>query len=286
MVFGEGLVRTPEEFGLQGEHPTHPELLDWLAVDFRENGWDLQRLFRQFLTSRTFKQSSARRSDVIDPENKLWGRGPSFRLDAEIVRDLTLWSSGLLNRKIGGEGFKPYQPAGMWIALSHPNSDTKNYVMDTDDSIYRRSLYMYWKRTSPHPMMTLFDAPSRESSCVQRSRTSTSSQSLALFNETQRMETARKLAERLIKHDKRDNARMEYLFSLLTSRKPKTVEATALSELLGQAKSRFTNSPEDAKEILSQGLSSKDESLQPAEVAAWTQVAATVLASDPAILLY
>ena len=286
MVFGEGLVRTPEEFGLQGEHPTHPELLDWLAVDFRENGWNLQRLFRQFLTSRTFKQSSARRPKVNDPENKLWGRGPSFRLDAEIVRDLTLWSSGLLNRKIGGEGFKPYQPGGMWIALSHPNSDTKNYVMDTDDSIYRRSLYMYWKRTSPHPMMTLFDAPSRESSCVQRSRTSTSSQSLALFNETQRMETARKLAERLIKHDKRDNARMEYLFSLLTSRNPKTAEATALSELLGQAKSRFAKSPEDAEEILSQGLSPKDETLEPAEVAAWTQVAATVLASDPAILLY
>ena len=286
MVFGEGLVRTPEEFGLQGEHPTHPELLDWLAVDFRENGWNLQRLFRQFLTSRTFRQSSARRPKVNDPENKLWGRGPSFRLDAEIVRDLTLWSSGLLNRKIGGEGFKPYQPGGMWIALSHPNSDTKNYVMDTDDSIYRRSLYMYWKRTSPHPMMTLFDAPSRESSCVQRSRTSTSSQSLALFNETQRMETARKLAERLIKHDKQDNARMEYLFSLLTSRKPKAAEATALSELLGQAKSRFAKSPEDADEILSQGLSSKDESLQPVEVAAWTQVAATVLASDPAILLY
>jgi hypothetical protein len=286
MVFGEGLVRTPEEFGLQGEHPTHPELLDWLAVDFRENGWNLQRLFRQFLTSRTFKQSSALRSKVNDPENKLWGRGPSFRLDAEIVRDLTLWSSGLLNRKIGGQGFKPYQPAGMWIALSHPNSDTKNYVMDTDDSIYRRSLYMYWKRTSPHPMMTLFDAPSRESSCVQRSRTSTSSQSLALFNETQRIETARKLAERLIKHDKQDNVRMEYLFSLLTSRKPKTAEATALSELLGQAKSRFAKSPEDAKEILSQGLSPKDESLQSAEVAAWTQVAATVLASDPAILLY
>ena len=286
MVFGEGLVRTPEEFGLQGEHPTHPELLDWLAVDFQENGWDLQRLFRQLLTSRTFKQSSTRRPKLNDPENKWWGRGPSYRLDAEVVRDLTLWSSGLLNRKVGGEGFKPYQPEGMWIALSHPISNTKNYVMDTDESIYRRSLYMYWKRTSPHPMMTLFDAPSRESSCVQRSRTSTSSQSLALFNETQRMETARKLAERLIKHDKRDNARMEYLFSLLTSRKPKTAEATALSELLGQAKSRFSKSPEDAKEILSQGLSSKDESLQPAEVAAWTQVAATVLASDPAILLY
>ena len=129
----------------------------------------------------------------------------------------------------------------MWIALSHPNSDTKNYVMDTDDSIYRRSLYMYWKRTSPHPMMTLFDAPSRESSLCSVPRPAHRLSLLALFNETQRMETARKLAERLIKHDKQDNARMEYLFSLLTSRKPKTVEATALSELLGQAKSRLAS---------------------------------------------
>jgi len=286
MVFGEGLVRTPEEFGLQGEQPTHPELLDWLAVDFRENGWDLKRLLKQLLTSRTFKQSSVRRSDFPDPENKYWGRGPSYKLDAEVVRDLSLWSSGLLNRKIGGEGFKPYQPPGMWIALSHPNSDTKNYVMDEDDSIYRRSLYMYWKRTSPHPMMTLFDAPSRESSCVQRSRTSTSLQSLALFNETQRMETARKLAERLLRDKQKDSARIEHLFTLLTSRKPSTVESTALSTLLGNAKSRFFQSEEDARKVLEQGLAPVDENLPVTEVAAWTQVAATMLASDPAILLY
>ena len=286
MVFGEGLVRTPEEFGLQGEHPTHPELLDWLAVDFRENGWDLKRLLKQLLTSRTFKQSSVRRSDFPDPENKYWGRGPSYKLDAEVVRDLSLWSSGLLNRKIGGEGFKPYQPPGMWIALSHPISDTKNYVMDEDDSIYRRSLYMYWKRTSPHPMMTLFDAPSRESSCVKRSRTSTSLQSLALFNESQRMETARKLAERLLRDKQKDSARIEHLFTLLTSRKPSTVESTALSTLLGNAKSRFSQSEEDARKVLEQGLAPVDETLPVTEVAAWTQVAATMLASDPAILLY
>ena len=286
MVFGEGLVRTPEEFGLQGEQPTHPELLDWLAVDFRENGWDLKRLLKQLLTSRTFKQSSVRRSDFADPENKYWGRGPSYKLDAEVVRDLSLWSSGLLNRKIGGEGFKPYQPPGMWIALSHPNSDTKNYVMDEDESIYRRSLYMYWKRTSPHPMMTLFDAPSRESSCVQRSRTSTSLQSLALFNETQRMETARKLAERLLRDKRQDSDRIEHLFTLLTSRKPSTVESTALSTLLGNAKGRFSQSEEDARKVLEQGLAPVDENLPVTEVAAWTQVAATMLASDPAILLY
>ena len=286
MVFGDGLVRTPEEFGLQGEHPTHPELLDWMAVDFQENGWNLKRLLKQFLTSRTFKQSSARRSDFPDPENKYWGRGPSYKLDAEVVRDLSLWSSGLLNRKIGGEGFKPYQPSGMWIALSHPNSDTKNYEMNEDDSIYRRSLYMYWKRTSPHPMMTLFDAPSRESSCVQRSRTSTSLQSLALFNETQRMETARKLAERLLRDKRQDSDRIEHLFTLLTSRKPSTVESTALSTLLGNAKGRFSQSEEDARKVLQQGLAPVDENLPVTEVAAWTQVAATMLASDPAILLY
>ena len=286
MIFGEGLVRTPEEFGLQGEHPTHPRLLDWLAVDFRENGWNLKRLFKQLLTSRTFKQSSARRADLTDPENRFWGRGPSYRLDAEVVRDLSLWSSGLINRKIGGEGFKPYQPSGMWIALSHPNSNTKNYLMDEDDSIYRRSLYMYWKRTSPHPMMTLFDAPSRESSCVQRSRTSTSLQSLALFNEIQRMETARKLAERLIRNKQEDGSRMHYLFSLLASRKPSTVESSALSTLLGKAKERFSRSEEDARKVLKQGLAPVDERLSAIEVAAWTQVAATMLASDPTILLY
>jgi hypothetical protein len=286
MVFGEGLVRTPEEFGLQGEHPTHPELLDWLAVDFRENGWDLKRLLRQMLTSRTFKQSSKVRPELNDPINKLWGRGPSFRLDAEVLRDLSLWSSGLLNRKIGGEGVKPYQPSGMWSALSHPASNTKNYVADRDDRIYRKSLYLYWKRTSPHPMMTLFDAPSRESSCVQRSRTSTSLQSLALFNETQRMETARKLAERLLWDKQQDSARIEYLFTLLTSRKPSTVEFTALSTLLGNAKGRFSQSEEDARKVLEHGLAPVDENLPVTEVAAWTQVAATMLASDPAILLY
>jgi hypothetical protein len=192
----------------------------------------------------------------------------------------------LINRKIGGEGFKPYQPSGMWIALSHPNSNTKNYLMDEDDSIYRRSLYMYWKRTSPHPMMTLFDAPSRESSCVQRSRTSTSLQSLALFNEIQRMETARKLAERLIRNKQEDGSRMHYLFSLLASRKPSTVESSALSTLLGKAKERFSGSEEDARKVLKQGLAPVDERLSAIEVAAWTQVAATMLASDPTILLY
>ena len=286
MVFGEGLVRTPEEFGLQGEHPTHPELLDWLAVDFQENGWDLKRLLRQMLKSKTFQQSSKHRVELNDPENKLWGRGPSYRLDAEILRDIALWSGGLLNRKLGGEGVKPYQPSGMWKALSHPGSNTKNYIPDQDDRIYRRSLYIYWKRTSPHPMMTLFDAPSRETSCVQRSRTNTSLQSLAFFNETQRVEAARKLAERLLREKKDDQHRIDFLFQMLASRKPTRIERDALVTLLDSARNRFSNTPESADSLLSIGLAKLDSTLDAKDVAAWTQVSSTVLASDPVILLY
>ena len=286
MVFGEGLVRTPEEFGLQGEHPTHPELLDWLAVDFQQNGWNLKRLLKQMMMSKTFRQNSATRTDLNDPENKLWGRGPSYRLDAEVLRDIALWSGGLLNRKLGGEGVKPYQPSGMWKALSHPASNTKNYIPDQDDRIYRRSLYIYWKRTSPHPMMTLFDAPSRETSCVQRSRTNTSLQSLAFFNETQRVEAARKLAERLLRKEEKDIKRIEYLFQLLVSRNPSEVERNALFSLLDNARNRFSKSKESADSLVSVGLASTDASLKSDEVAAWTQVSSTILASDPVILLY
>ena len=198
-VFGAGLVRTPADFGLQGEQSTHPELLDWLAVELQEEGWNLKKMLRLLVTSRTFKQSSGQRPDLADPENRSFGRGPSYRLDAEVLRDVSLWSSSLLDPTMGGEGVKPYQPPGMWKELMHPGSNTKNYVADKGDRLYRRSLYVYWKRTSPHPMMTLFDAPSRETACVRRSRTNTPLQSLALFNEPQRIEAARKLAERLLR---------------------------------------------------------------------------------------
>ena len=219
-TFGEGLVRTPADFGLQGEQPTHPELLDWLAVDLQDRDWNLKAMLKQMVMSRTFQQSSARRAQMNDPENRLWARGPSFRLDAESLRDVALWSSGLLESAMGGEGVKPYQPAGLWKALMHPGSNTKNYVADKDARQYRRSLYVYWKRTSPHPMMTLFDAPSRESSCVRRSRTSTPTQSLALLNERQRVEMGRRFGQRLMLNAKDDTARLNLLFELVASRAP------------------------------------------------------------------
>ena len=285
-VFGEGLVRTPEDFGLQGEQPTHPELLDWLAVEFRESGWDLKHLLRLMVTSQTFRQSSAWRKDIDDPENRLWARGPSYRLDAEVIRDLGLWSANLLDPHMGGPGVKPYQPAGMWKALAHPASNTKNYQRDSGPLLYRRSLYIFWKRTSPHPMMSLFDAPDRESSCVRRSRTSTALQSLALFNETQRIEMARKLAERLIVEAKSDPERVNLLYQLLTCREASKREAQACAQLLAQMRERYKQNQEDASMLLETGDAPRNGKLAVDEVAAWTQVVQTVLASDSVLLLY
>lgn len=285
-VFGDGLVRTPEDFGLQGQQPSHPELLDWLAVELQDSGWDLKHMLRLMVTSRAFRQSSAWREDVADPENLLFARGPGYRLDAEVLRDVALWASGLLDPTMGGEGVKPYQPVGMWKALAHPASNTKNYVADKGQLLYRRSLYVYWKRTSPHPMMTLFDAPDRESSCVRRSRTNTSLQSLGLLNETQRIEMSRKLTERLLLESATDDARLNRLFELLASRSPTERESMACFRLLTAMRQRYADSDADALALLAQGEASRNEKLDPVELAAWTQVCVTVLASDVAILLY
>ena len=285
-VYGDAIVRSPEDFGLQGKQPTHPELLDWLALELQESGWDLRHILRLMLTSQTFMQQSNQRADLPeDPENLWYARGPSYRLDAEVIRDMSLWSSGLLDDHMGGEGVKPYQPAGLWKALMHPGSNTKNYVADKGSKAYRRSLYVYWKRTSPHPMMTLFDAPDRESSCVRRSRTNTSLQSLGLLNETQRVEMARKLAERLVTEATDDDSRMDLLFTLVASRPPRDAERKACDHLLEQMLRRYRSSEDDALALLSTGEIARNPDLEPAEVAAWTQISITVLASDIALLL-
>lgn len=285
-VFGVPLVRTPEDFGLQGEQPTHPELLDWLAVEFRETNWDLKHMLKLMVLSESFQQSSAWRTDVDDPENKLFARGPRYRLDAEVLRDIALWGSGMMVDELGGEGIKPYQPDGMWLALAHPGSNTKKYVRDKGEKLYRRSLYVYWKRTSPHPMMTLFDAPSRESSCVQRSRSNTSLQSLGLFNETQRIEFSRKFAERLMREQQSDADRLKQLFKMVASRNPSAKEKSVCENLLSDMKEKFTASEKEALELLSIGEAKRDEELNAADVAAWTQVVVTILASDIAIMMY
>jgi hypothetical protein len=285
-TFGYGLVRTPEDFGLQGQQPTHPQLLDWLAVELQDSGWNLKHMLRLMVTSRAFRQSSAWRHDVDDPENRLFARGPSYRLDAEVIRDLALWASGLLDPHMGGEGVKPYQPAGMWLAMAHLASNTKKYERDNGPRLYRRSLYVYWKRTSPHPMMTLFDAPDRESSCVRRSRTSTPLQSLGLLNETQRIEMGRVFAERLLRGGDTDEERLDMLFELLACREPTADERRACTELLTNMRARYAGAQDDALALLSLGDAQRDDSLDPSEHAAWTQVAVVALASDLALLLY
>ena len=285
-VFGAGLVRTPEDFGLQGQQPTHPELLDWLAVELHDSGWDLKHMLRLMVNSRTFRQGSALRDGVNDPENKLWARGPHYRLDAEGLRDIALWASGLLDPHMGGEGVKPYQPAGLWKALAHPGSNTKNYVRDNGQRLYRRSLYVYWKRTSPHPMMTLFDAPSRESSCVQRSRTNTPLQALGLLNETQRIEMARMFAERLLKERATDAERLDLLFTLLACREPSAAERDACAQLLKTMRERYAAAEKDATKLLETGEVPRDKSLDPTSHAAWTQLSATLLASDLALMMF
>jgi mono/diheme cytochrome c family protein len=285
-TFGHGLVRTPEDFGLQGEQPTHPELLDWLAVDFQETDWDLKSMLRAMVMTKAFRQSSAWRQEVDDPENRLFARASSYRLDAEILRDIGLWASGLLDAHMGGEGVKPYQPAGMWLALAHPGSNTKNYVRDQGRPLYRRSLYVYWKRTSPHPMMTLFDAPDRESSCVRRSRTNTPLQSLGMLNETQRIEMGRSLAGLLLESAETDAERINHLFQLLTCRDAGEREEQACSKLIKQMRERYEQSPDDAVRLLAIGDAKASGDHSPVELAVWAQLATTVLASDVAILLY
>lgn len=285
-TFGHGLVRTPEDFGLQGEQPTHPELLDWLAVEFQDSGWDLKHMLRLMVNSKAFKQDSKIRPDIEDPDNRLIARGQTYRLDAEVIRDIGLWAGDILNEKMGGEGIKPYQPDGLWSALMHPASNTKKYVRDKNEKIYQRSIYVYWKRTSPHPMMTLFDAPDRESSCVMRSRSNTALQSLGLLNETQRIEMSRKLAERLIKSTDDDQRRLDYLYGLLSSRKPTPNEKKACQDLVNAMRERYKSSEEDAVALVSAGDAPRDQNIAVKELAAWTQLTTIVLASDAAILIY
>lgn len=285
-TFGHGLARSPEDFGVQGQYPTHPELLDWLSVELQESGWNLKHMLRLMVRSRAFRQSSKRRPEVDDPENRLFARGTSYRLDAETLRDIGLWAGGMLDSQMGGEGVKPYQPAGLWSALAHPASNTKRYLQDKGRRLYRRSLYVYWKRTSPHPMMTLFDAPSREASCVRRSRTNTPLQSLGLLNETQRVEMGRMLGERLLRERAEDAGRLGLLFALLASRPPTHKEQTACLRLLDQMKQRYQQDEEAAATLLAIGEAAGQGAFNVAEHAAWTQVASTALASDAAILNY
>jgi hypothetical protein len=284
-MFGRGLVSTPEDFGTRGAFPSHPELLDMLSVDFVESGWDVKALVRRLVTSATYRQDSAVTPAALarDPRNALLGRGTRHRLDAEQVRDLALFVSGLLVEEIGGPSVKPYQPPGLWEVVGYTASNTANFTQDSGDALYRRSMYTFWKRTSPPPSMALFDAPNREACTVQRSRTNTPLQALALLNDVQFVEAARAFAARLLRERESDEARLAQGFRAVTGRFADADELAILAATLAGHRAAFAADPAGARALLAVGDSPPAGGVDAAELAAWTLLANLLLNLDEAL---
>jgi hypothetical protein len=298
--FGTGLVKTAEDFGSQGELPSHPELLEWLAAEFMEptpapegsdgkQRWDVKHLVRQIVTSATYRQSSVVTKELLarDPENRLLARGPRLRLQAEFIRDQALAISGLLNRDIGGASVSPYQPAGLWQELAS-RSDSKNwsaqfFVQSHGKDLYRRTMYTFWKRTSPPPQLVTFDAPDREVCTVRRSRTNTPLQALVLMNDPTYVEASRKLAERMMRHAKAPEDRLAFAFRLATARQPSAKEIGILTQTLARQLDRYRQDEKAARKLLAVGESPIDESLPAVELAAYAMVASAILNLDETV---
>ncbi len=220
-LFGTGIVKTAGDFGVTGEMPSHPELLDWMAVEFRESGWDMKKFFKLMVMSATYRQAPMNTPEKLakDLENRLLSRGPRFRMDAEMIRDYALAASGLLVPKLGGPSVKPYQPDGIWETVAMIGSDTRDYKRDSGDSLYRRSLYTFWKRAAPPATMDVFNAPNRETCAVRRERTDTPLQALTTLNDPQFVEAARNLAQRTLKEGgSNQDERLEFMSQRLLLR--------------------------------------------------------------------
>ena len=282
-VFGTGLVKTSEDFGSQGEAPSHPELLDWLAVDFRENAWDVRRLFRLMLTSSAYRQQAIATPEKlkVDPDNRLLSRGPRFRMDAELVRDYALASSGLLVRKIGGPSVRPYQPERIWETVAMDGSDTRFYKQDFGDSLYRRSMYTFWKRSAPPPSMDIFNAPSRENCTVRRERTNTPLQALLTMNDIQFVEAARAIAQRAIElHKNNFDSQLDYLTERLITRKFETRERDIAKASYKDFLRHYDTRPDDARKLIAVGESKANPKLPIPEFAALTMLANELMNLD------
>jgi hypothetical protein len=280
--FGVGLVKTTEDFGLQGEQPSHPQLLDWLATEFIRSGWNVKHMQRLIVNSATYRQTSRTLSPELrarDPENRLLARASRFRVDAEVVRDTALALGGLLVDTHGGRAVKPYSPPGLWKAVSFNNGQT--YVPSKDSGQYRRSIYTYWKRQSPPPNMLLFDAPTREYCVVRRARTNTPLQALALMNDLQFVEASRAFAQRILLEGGRGvRNRMAYAFRLATSRNPSATELEVLRSVYNEQLSAFREDEDAALKLLEVGSLKNLDSLDSSELAAWTTIASMLLNLD------
>jgi hypothetical protein len=281
-IFGVGLVKTADDFGSQGEPPSHAQLLDWLAVDFRESGWDMKRFYRQVLNSATYRQMALATADRIakDPENRLLSRGPRFRMDAETIRDYALAVSGLLAPQIGGPSVKPYQPEGIWESVAMLGSDTRFYKADSGPGLYRRSVYTLWKRAAPPASMDVFNGPTRESCVVRRERTDTPLQALASMNDVQFVEAARFLAETAMENDTSFDARLDYIASRVLARPLAANERVIARHAYDDFERYYAAHPEDARKFLDDGERKPDPSLVPSEHAALTMLTSQLLNLD------
>jgi len=281
--FGTGLVKTSADFGSQGEPPSHPELLDQLAVEFREGGWDVKKLVRQLVSSQAFRQGARVTPDLLarDPENRLLARGPRFRLDAEQIRDNVLFVSGLMDFTMGGKGVKTYQPPNIWEPVGFVGSNTRFYKEDTGSALYRRSIYTFLKRTAPAPFMVNFDAPNREQSCARRERSNTPLQALQLMNDVQHIEAARALAERMIVDGgATPEERIAFAYRTILSRQPDAEEAKIVRGEFEAHRTQFAQDEEAAKKAVAHGASKPKTNTPPVELAAYTMVANMILNLD------
>jgi hypothetical protein len=280
--FGTGIVRTSEDFGEQGERPSHPELLDYLAVELRESGWDVKSLLRRIVLSATYRQSSRVRPELaeVDPDGRLCARYARRRLGAEELRDQALYVSGLLVEKLGGPSVKPYQPAGLWREIAMPASNTNKYVRGEGDDLWRRSLYTYWKRACPPPALQTFDAPTRESCVVRRIATNTPLQSLVLWNDEQFVEAARVLAQRVLAVEGSDREHIAALYLRAVGTQPEEAALAALGRSLEYFRARYAAAEDDARKLDAIGMTPRAENIDTRELAAWTMVASLLLNLD------
>ncbi|MCA9284538.1 MAG: PSD1 domain-containing protein [Phycisphaerales bacterium] len=284
--FGHGIVRTSEDFGYQGEWPTHPELLDWMAIEFRDGGWDQQALIRTIVTSSTYRQSSRQRPEAlaVDPDNRLLAYFPRQRLTAEEIRDQALYIGGLLVERLGGPSVKPYQPEGLWREIAMIQSNTREYVRGMGEDLWRRSLYTYWKRAAPPPSMLTFDAPTREFCTIRRIPTNTPLQALVLWNDVQFVEAARGAAGWVLARAGDDGDRLTALYRRCTARALDAERAALMLAALDDFRARYNADPDAAAKLLALGEAPLPEGVPPAELAAWTMLANALLSTDAVIV--